>query len=128
MNENTVHNWILKADNDLKAGSDELATLNPATDTVCFHMQQCAEKLLKAYLICRDVEIRRTHDIAELVEKCISVDSEFARLLEAGVDELTKYAVEIRYPDDFYFPPVEEAEEAVRLARTVRDFVLRKLY
>jgi len=50
MNEETVKLWCIKADNDLKAGKDEFATERPATDTVCFHMQQCAEKYLKAFL------------------------------------------------------------------------------
>lgn len=33
-----VHNWLAKADNDLKIGQDELQTPEPATDMVCFHM------------------------------------------------------------------------------------------
>ena len=46
-----VHLWIRKADNDMKTSIDELATEHPATDTVCFHMQQCVEKYLKGYLV-----------------------------------------------------------------------------
>ena len=64
MNPETVKLWCIKADNDLKAGSDELATEIPATDTVCFHMQQCVEKYLKAFLVANDIEIPRTHNIA----------------------------------------------------------------
>jgi len=30
---------------------DEMLTDRPATDAVCFHMQQCVEKYLKAFLI-----------------------------------------------------------------------------
>ncbi len=37
MNQETVRQWFVKADNDLKTGKDELKTENPATDTVCFH-------------------------------------------------------------------------------------------
>ncbi len=48
MNEGTVRQWIRRAENDLKIGKDEMNTENPATDAVCFHMQQCAEKYLKA--------------------------------------------------------------------------------
>lgn len=50
MNQNheSVANWIKKADNDLKIGKDELGTKEPATDGICFHMQQCSEKYLKA--------------------------------------------------------------------------------
>lgn len=37
-------------------------------DTVCFHIQQAAEKLLKAALGTRDLEYPFTHDLRELVE------------------------------------------------------------
>jgi len=40
---------------------------------------------------------------------------------------LTDYAVGIRYPDDFYFPDVEEARSAVEIAEEIKDFVLKKL-
>ena len=32
-----VRDWFQKARNDLKIARDELATPEPATDTVCFH-------------------------------------------------------------------------------------------
>lgn len=48
MNESTVGLWCKKADNDFKAGGDERETGDPATDTVCFHMQQCVEKKHRA--------------------------------------------------------------------------------
>ena len=48
--QDVVKNWILKANNDLKTGKDEMETDEPATDTICFHMQQCVEKYLKGYL------------------------------------------------------------------------------
>jgi len=61
MNERSVREWIVKAESDLKTGRDEFATENPATDTICFRMQQCVEKYLKAYLIFNGKEIKRTH-------------------------------------------------------------------
>lgn len=51
MSPPSVRAWVRKAESDLKVARDELATLEPATDAVCFHCQQCAEKYLKAYLI-----------------------------------------------------------------------------
>ncbi len=39
MNIDTVRKWIIKAENDLKIGKDEMTTDKPATDAVCFHMQ-----------------------------------------------------------------------------------------
>jgi len=66
MNE-LVKNWIIKAENDFKIGVDELDTENPVTDAICFHMQQCAEKYLKAYLTLHKKYFRKTHNIAELI-------------------------------------------------------------
>jgi HEPN domain-containing protein len=40
----TAKLWFKKAQNDLKTGRDEFQTDEPATDTICFHMQQAVEK------------------------------------------------------------------------------------
>lgn len=41
---------------------------------------------------------------------------------------LTPYAVESRYPGDFFYEyPVEEAREAIRIAKYVKEFVQGKL-
>jgi len=50
---------------------------SPATDAVCFHMQQCIDKYLKAYLIFNGKEIRKTHDLAELISNCVEIDESF---------------------------------------------------
>jgi len=50
MNPLTVE-WIDKASADLAtAGREMRARKDPNYDAVCFHAQQCAEKLLKAAL------------------------------------------------------------------------------
>ena len=52
--------WAAKAENDLKnaAHTVRLKTDCP-TDTVCFHVQQCVEKYLKALLVLNDIEFSR---------------------------------------------------------------------
>jgi len=53
-----------KANNDLAAariGLDHDAPL----DTVCFHVQQAAEKLLKAALAGKDLDYPFTHELRE---------------------------------------------------------------
>jgi HEPN domain-containing protein len=60
--------WIKKAENDLKTAIDELNTENPATDTICFHAQQCIEKYLKAYLIFHQKNFPKTHNISKIIE------------------------------------------------------------
>lgn len=127
MNDDVVKLWCLKADNDLKTGKDEFATVNPTTDTVCFHMQQCVEKYLKAFLVYQGKEISKTHNLALVLQQCIEFDTTFEKLQSIGADELTAYAVGSRYPDDFYMPSQSEAQNAVNIAEEVRRFVLTKI-
>lgn len=122
-----VKNWVLKGNNDFKTGKDEMETEEPATDTICFHMQQCVEKYLKGYLVFHRVDFRKTHDIAELIELCKSVSEEFEELYSLEADSLTIYAADIRYPDDFYMPTIEETKGCIEIVTKVMGFVKEKL-
>lgn len=104
-----------------------MATEEPLTDIICFHCQQCVEKLLKAYLCYNNKEFRKTHDIAELISLCIEIDPEFEKLFEFNVDDLTTYATELRYPENFYMPTIEEAKDAIEKAKKVKEFVKNKI-
>lgn len=127
MNEHTIRNWIQKAENDLKIGKDEMATHEPASDMVCFHMQQCSEKYLKAFLIFHDKEYPRSHNLEALLNLCSRIDHDFQELGELGVNELTRYATSLRYGEEFYSPSLAEVNQAIELAERVRDFVRNKL-
>ena len=127
MNDDIVKQWILKAERDLKIAKPEIKTGNPATDMVCFHMQQRAEKYLKTYLIFNGVETRKTHNLTLILEQCIRIDGEFQFLQKKQADKLTDYAIDTRYPADFFLPSVEETLQAINLAEEVKSFVLEKL-
>jgi len=126
-NIETVRRWCVKADNDLKNANHEIEHEDPALDTVCFHAQQTAEKYLKAFLVFSDSEIPKTHSLARLIRDCILIDPSFKELIGKNIDELTDFAVEIRYADDFYFPSTEEAQDAINKAEFVRSFVLSRI-
>ncbi len=114
---------LRKADSDLLAAD---ATLKAgALDATAFHAQQAAEKLLKAYLTSIDVDYPFTHNLARLVRLCASENTEFEILLQI-VESLTPYAVELRYDGDFW-PDESTAEEALLLARKVKDFIIERL-
>jgi HEPN domain-containing protein len=100
---------------------------DPAFDTVCFHAQQAAEKYLKAYLLFHDCEIPRTHVLMRLIRDCIEIDDIFRELLKKEIDMLTDYAVDLRYAENFYIPPKEEACDAIKKAEFVKQFVLDRL-
>ena len=131
MNDELVNLWIIKADHDLKTAKDEITANDPATDTVCFHAQQCVEKYLKAYLVFNGIEIiksLKTHDISELIDYCKDIDKDFEQLIsDNDADRLTNYSIEARYPDDFYLPSVEESNQAIYIAENVKGFVKVKI-
>jgi HEPN domain-containing protein len=120
-----INNWIIKAEYDLKTVSNEFSSIEPVTDTICFHSQQAAEKYLKAYLISKGIPPEKTHKIERLIESCLKYDKHFIELKDTVI--LTQYAVDMRYPDDFYTPTIEEAKEALKFASKVKAFVLQRL-
>lgn len=47
-----VRQWVAKAENDLRNAEHTLKMKEDCPlDTVCFHAQQCTEKLMKAWLV-----------------------------------------------------------------------------
>jgi len=117
--------WHIKANNDLKICEQSFKTDEIITDVICFHCQQAVEKYLKSYLIYVEEEISKTHNIAILVTRCSNYDSDFSTLSEMAF--LTEYAVQSRYPDDFYIPDIDEAKEAYEKAIEVKEFVIKKM-
>lgn len=66
MNE-TVSEWLAKAEGDYATAGRELKVADrPNPDAVCFHAQQCIEKLMKGLLIRVGVIPPRTHDLVFL--------------------------------------------------------------
>ena len=126
--------WILKAKNDLRLAEIAIRQDDPITDGAIYHTQQCAEKALKGFLAFNRSEIKKTHNLAELVTQCSVFDPTFESLL-LDADDLTPKATEFRYPDDFIeiddptqlFPDIEEVETAIVKAKRILDFVKSKL-
>jgi HEPN domain-containing protein len=56
--------WLAKADEDLAAAQRLLPEI---VNQAAFHVQQAMEKTLKALMVAKRQEIRRTHDISLLV-------------------------------------------------------------
>jgi HEPN domain-containing protein len=122
----TIERWILKAEHDLQTAQTMLGQPNPPTDVVCFHSQQCAEKMIKSFLVKANLDFPPIHDLHRLLQLCIQHDPSFRSLNEATII-LSDYAVEVRYPDDWREIEIEEAREALRQALRIKEFILSKL-
>lgn len=103
-----IQRWFVKASHDLITAKAMLKSDPSVTDTICFHAQQCVEKVLKAFLVFTDIHAEKTHYLPRLVEISATVDNSFHELDQLA-RELTDYAVEVRYIDDWREISLEEA-------------------
>ncbi|MCS6897578.1 MAG: HEPN domain-containing protein [Nitrospira sp.] len=90
-------------------------------DTVCFHAQQCVEKYLKGWLVCKQLDVPRSHDLVVLLNLALAAG--FCGASHRDVQPLNRYTIEARYPGDW--DPIDrpEAEQAVATARRIREAV-----
>jgi len=118
--------WLKKSKNDLKAAKKLVQKPDPLYDMAVYHCQQTAEKALKAYLVFKNIELFKTHDLNFLLSKCIIIDKSFSDLYD-DCELLTPLATEFRYPDDIFEPTIEEFDEALIAANKIYNFVADKL-
>ena len=121
--------WVSKAEHDLRAIRairQALSGEEPPWDVVCFHAQQAAEKMLKAFLACHEQQPPKTHDLTALLGLCRGLDATLESLGD-DCDLLTDFAVESRYPADLDEPQKEDAAAAVAAAERVWKAILQRL-
>ncbi len=118
--------WVEKAEHDLLVIRNNLSADEVPWDMVCFHAQQAAEKLLKAFLVHGGLLPPRTHDLVALLGECVELEAALGGL-EDDCKLLTTYAAETRYPDDFYEPDEKEARRAHEAALSIRSAILEEL-
>jgi HEPN domain-containing protein len=120
-----VRGWVEKAEHDFRNAEYVLTMEDDCPlDTVCFHCQQCAEKYLKALLTYGGIAFPRTHDLVLLYNLS-------SRRFQLGlgierIQPLNRYSIEARYPGGW--DPIDraEAQEAMEMARDLRQ-VIRNL-
>ncbi len=118
-NPNDPLAWVAYAEDDWRVARNILRYKKPSTTLACFHARQCAEKYLKALLLSRGIFPPRTHDLNYL-DDLYQQHGILTRFSDRALTLLTDYAVASRYPGDA--PSLEEAREAIRVARAVRRF------
>jgi HEPN domain-containing protein len=123
---NISKQWLAKAKSDLLNADNNLKAEEIPFDTVCFHCQQAAEKLLKAYLVAKGETYPISHDLLLILEKILSFDAE-AEALRDDLAILMPYAVEIRYPDDWFMPSERDTKEAREAVNHVLNWLKTRL-
>jgi HEPN domain-containing protein len=118
--------WVVRAERDLAAAAHDLTAEPPFLHEVAFHAQQAAEKILKAFLTWNGKPFRKTHNLEELGQQCITVVPELKAIVDRAVP-LTDYAWKFRYPGEPDEPEHDEAEAALAIARDLVDVILGRL-
>lgn len=114
--------WIAKAESDLLNIRNNLDAEQVPWDTICFHAQQAAEKMLKAFVVSRGHAVSRTHDLVALLAEAVSAGGSL-QALEADCRLLTPYAVMLRYPGTTDEPSEPEARQAIAATERVYERV-----
>lgn len=123
MNE-VVREWIDKSEGDYLTATREVHANPPNYDAVCFHAQQCIEKLLKAALIAKEEMPPKTHDLVVLSGLLCSSNAQWHWPIEE-LRLLSRAAVIFRYPGESAGP--EEAETALHVSEAMRERLLSLL-
>jgi len=118
--------WFRKASIDLRSAAVDLAAAPPILEDVVFHCQQAAEKALKGFLTCHQQPYGKTHDLRELGKVCVIIEPSLSALIERAVP-LTWYAWRFRYPGLPEEPSLNEAEDALVVARQLVAALLERL-
>ena len=120
-----IKEWMRIAEQDYDS-AQKLAGFHPAPiEVICYLSQQSIEKILKAYIIAKENNLTRTHDLKILITKCSQYSADFGNF-NAICASLLQYESLTRYP------PILELEEydmkqALNNARKILEFTKSKL-
>lgn len=121
-----VSEWMRYATSDWRVARHSIEDLWPReTEISAWHCQQCAEKVLKAFLIANDVDPPKTHNLEDLYELCKNIDIIFSEV-KLDCQRINPYGVASRYPNEIAADETI-AKPLVGRAQKVYDFCTTKI-
>ena len=120
MTAKEFEDWLQRAESNLEIARRARGE-KVLLEDLCFEAQQSAEKALKALLIYLSGDYPMVHAftlILERLEQHVTVPEPIREVVE-----LSDYAVQIRYPGDYYPVSEDEYERALELAARVLQWV-----
>ena len=95
---------------------------------ICFHLQQAAEKYLKAIIVAEDLEFQKINDLVVLLKTCLGRGPELISLMP-DCKLLSRFYIDARYP--VHWPTDYSKEKALQAQATavaIRDTVKGYLF
>jgi HEPN domain-containing protein len=116
--------WFAKAAQDLKRVDALLAISDE--EGAGFHLQQAAEKYLKGYLLGRGWQLKRTHDLEDLINAAVQFDTHFETFREACRFSGEFYVSE-RYPFPLIsIPPRAQFDAAMDTIKEMISYIIQQ--
>jgi HEPN domain-containing protein len=117
--------WVEKAEADYTAALlMRRSRKKYSRDIVCFHLQQCVEKYLKARLAEAAIVFPKTHDLERLLGLAVKLEPLW-EVLRPAMAAITDHAVEVRYPGRTVTPA--EARVLLRATNGIRSLMRQSL-
>jgi HEPN domain-containing protein len=117
--------WVNYSEKDFIAAQFLMTATNPPIEIICYHCQQSAEKLFKAFLIKNDIIPSRTHDLNLLVNECSKIENTIS-ILKRECNRLNDFGVNTRYPNNMDLE-LEDAKIALKDAEKIKEYILSKI-
>jgi HEPN domain-containing protein len=125
MDKRAISEWIAYSDRDLSSAK-YLCGMNPKPlEIICYHCQQSAEKMLKAYWIHRNINPPRTHDLELLRAECETYDNSFTDI-NGACSRLSGYSIQPRYPSGIDLVE-SDMELAIKDSEKISEFVRERI-
>ena len=121
-----IQAWLLKAEHDLATAKIVASQLPDFDDTIAFHCQQAIEKSFKGYLVYLDIEFKPVHDLGYLLN-LIGTKDDSLDLYYDRVVIVSRFVVQIRYPDQVIKLTKEQISDAIELANLIFELVQSKI-
>jgi len=119
-NRAEARRWLLIVEEDIDVADACAAISRPGASA--YHVQQAAEKLIKALLVLAGEPFRRTHDLDALVSLFLPIYPQFAGQAES-VRQLSVWGIAYRYPGLEEVPePLPSSDELRRMIVMLREF------
>jgi HEPN domain-containing protein len=128
MDNNNKQEWLKRAKSNLewvkKTDKNDLVINGGYIffEELCFGLQQCTEKSIKALLLHHNIDFPKTHSISKLIDILKENNKKFPDSLLPAID-LTLYAVETRYPSINNHVSEQDFQQALEIAQNVYDWV-----
>lgn len=117
-----VREWLQKADEDFGFAVSVIED-SKFYAQICFHFHQAAEKYLKSFIISRDLEFQKIHDLLVLLKSC-QKEEPGLKSLHDSCKFLNRFYLDTRYP--VHWPTrysKDEANNAKIAAKQIRDAI-----